>query len=218
MSIKKVYTVLIICSIAYLSLVSFLFILFSDKEVTETNDNSNAQVEIQTFVNLYNKSAITTITREETETTISVVEETSKSDNKINNETIKVKTKTKKKNSNRWKIKLTDYEIEMLCQIVMLESGGECDKGQQAVTEVILNRMYSNLFPDTLEGVLSQNGQFVTWSYRSSAKITKKVRKNVKKVLEGKTSILPYKTLYFSVAPQNSKVQEHVGGHYFCNQ
>lgn len=227
MFFRKIYTISVICSIVYLSLMGFLYILFSDKEVTETSDNSNAQIEIQTFANLYNASVTPITIREETETTIGVVEETTKSESKITEKTIKNETRnenkkqkneTKKKNRNRWNITLADYEIEILCQIVMLESGGESDKGQQAVAEVILNRMYSDLFPDTLEGVLSQNGQFVTWSYRNSANVTDTVRKNVKRVLQGKTNVLPYNTLYFSVAPQNSKIQEQIGGHYFCNQ
>jgi len=103
-------------------------------------------------------------------------------------------------------------------QITWLESGNQCDKGQQAVIEVILNRVNSNLFPNSVEGVLSQRNQFTTWNIRSRARVTKQVRRNVKKVLKGKTNVLPKSTIYFSRAPMNSRIQAHIQDHYFCNR
>ena len=41
-------------------------------------------------------------------------------------------------------------------------------EGQRAVVEVILNRVLSDKYPNTVERVLSQSGQFVTWAYRNS--------------------------------------------------
>lgn len=128
----------------------------------------------------------------------------------------------KKVASNRWGISLSKSEIDLLAKIVYLESGGESDKGQQAVVEVIFNRMYEKgNFPDTLQGVLSQRAgkgyQFVTWVNRNKAKPTERVYENIYKVLEGKTSILPYKTVFFSRGAYNNKIQIRIGGHVFCN-
>ena len=86
---------------------------------------------------------------------------------------------------NRWGIQLDEIEQDMIARITMLEAGAEPDRGQQAVVEVILNRMYSDQFPDTVYEVLSQkdNGcsQFVTWKNRNmdAAKPAERVKRNV---------------------------------------
>lgn len=120
--------------------------------------------------------------------------------------------------TNRWDITLNRNEIKLLEQITFLEAGNQSDEGMQAVVEVILNRMHSEVYPNDLTAVLSQNGQFSTWSYRTSANVTYRVKSNVEKVLDGNTNILPFETLYFSTSPLNNKVQEVIGAHYFCNQ
>ncbi len=53
-----------------------------------------------------------------------------------------------------------DYEI--LCRIVQAEAGGEDAAGKQMVAEVILNRVNSPEFPDTIAGVVFQSsgGQY----------------------------------------------------------
>jgi N-acetylmuramoyl-L-alanine amidase len=112
----------------------------------------------------------------------------------------------------------------MIARITMLEAGAEPDRGQQAVVEVILNRMYSDQFPDTVYEVLSQkdNGcsQFVTWKNRNmdAAKPSERVKRNVKAVLDGETHILPFKTMYFSLEKENGHIQCVIGNHVFCNQ
>lgn len=63
---------------------------------------------------------------------------------------------------------LTDDEKYLIYQITFLEAGNQSMEGQRAVVEVILNRVLSDMYPDTVEGVLSQSGQFTTWGYRNS--------------------------------------------------
>ena len=63
---------------------------------------------------------------------------------------------------------LTDDEKYLIYQITFLEAGNQSIEGQRAVIEVILNRVLSDKYPDTVEGVLGQSGQFTTWSYRNS--------------------------------------------------
>lgn len=129
----------------------------------------------------------------------------------------------KKEIGNRWEIILDQEEKELLARIIMLEAGGESDLGQQAVVEVILNRIHSPLFPDTVHEVLSQEGngivQFTSWKNRNlnAAEPTQQVIDSINAVLEGKTNILPYETLYFSVEGENYKVETVIGNHVFCN-
>lgn len=63
---------------------------------------------------------------------------------------------------------LTDDEKYLIYQITFLEAGNQSMEGQRAVVEVILNRVLSDEYPNTVEEVLSQSGQFTTWSYRNS--------------------------------------------------
>ena len=63
---------------------------------------------------------------------------------------------------------LTDDEKYLIYQITFLEAGNQSMEGQRAVIEVILNRVLSDKYPNTVEGVLSQSGQFTTWRSRNS--------------------------------------------------
>lgn len=121
---------------------------------------------------------------------------------------------------NRWGITLTEDEINLLGRIVMLESGGEGNKGQQAVVEVIFNRMIEDDFKGSLYEVLSAKGQFSTWKNRNSnaANPSERVMTNIHKVLNGETNILPFKTVYFATRALNKRVQIKIGGHVFCNK
>lgn len=128
-----------------------------------------------------------------------------------------------KQNYNRWNIELDEDEQELLARITMLEAGNQSSKGQQAVVEVILNRVYDKDFPDTVEGVLSQNDpvQFVTYKNRNSSKAqpTEQVYESVKAVLNDETNILPFNTVYFSRGGEKGKkVQEVIEDHVFCNK
>lgn len=120
--------------------------------------------------------------------------------------------------SNRWNITLTEEEIELLARIVWLEANGEPVEGQEAVVEVVLNRMVSELYPDTLYDVLSQKNpvQFCTWKNRDHAKPTEKEYESIRQVLYGNTQILRSDTLYFSTTPLTANVDIRIGGHSFC--
>ena len=119
---------------------------------------------------------------------------------------------------NRWNITLSPDETELLARIVWLESQGEPVKGQQAVVEVVFNRMRSDVYPDTLYEVLSQKNpvQFCSFKNRDRAKPTQKEYDSIQQVLDGKTRILRDDTMYFSTFPLTEHVEVKIGGHYFC--
>lgn len=104
---------------------------------------------------------------------------------------------------NRWNITLTQEEIDLLAKIVWLESQGEPTEGQEAVVEVVFNRMASEKYPDTLYDVLSQGNptQFCSWKNRERANPTEKEYTSIHEVLNGNTHILRNDTLYFSTEP-----------------
>ncbi|MGM9567646.1 MAG: cell wall hydrolase [Clostridia bacterium] len=55
---------------------------------------------------------------------------------------------------------LTENEIYLMAKMIYAEARGESQQGQIAVGAVIMNRVKSDLFPNTLNGVLYQKNQF----------------------------------------------------------
>ncbi len=53
-----------------------------------------------------------------------------------------------------------DKQIDLLCRCVEAESGNQSLLGKRLVCDVILNRVASEAFPDGIEDVINQPGQF----------------------------------------------------------
>ena len=51
-------------------------------------------------------------------------------------------------------------EMELIAQLVMAEAGNQDLRGKRYVADVILNRVDSDIFPDTVEEVIFQENQF----------------------------------------------------------
>lgn len=62
---------------------------------------------------------------------------------------------------------INEAELEMLACIIYAEAGGnDCgDLCRQMVGDVVLNRMEDPRFPDTIEEVLTQEGQYGVWHW-----------------------------------------------------
>ena len=112
-------------------------------------------------------------------------------------------------------ITLTAEEMDLLARIVWLEARGECFEGQQAVVEVVLNRMLSEYFPDTLTEVIYEEGQFSTVSRLHTAAPSNTQYLAIESALNG-SNILPLDVVFFSVKPQNNNIWGSIGGHVFC--
>ncbi|MGL5256951.1 MAG: cell wall hydrolase [Proteocatella sp.] len=57
-------------------------------------------------------------------------------------------------------LKITESDIDLLAKLVYCESRGEPFNGKVAVASVVLNRVMSSKFPDTIEGVIFQRNAF----------------------------------------------------------
>lgn len=57
-------------------------------------------------------------------------------------------------------ISYSDADLKLMAAIIQAEAGGESYAGQLAVGTVIMNRVKSSLFPNTLSGVIYQKNQF----------------------------------------------------------
>ncbi|MFF2479511.1 spore cortex-lytic enzyme [Paenibacillus sp. NPDC058071] len=58
------------------------------------------------------------------------------------------------------KVSANEREMNLLARIVYSEARGESYTGQVAVAAVVLNRLASSQFPDTIQGVIEQSGAF----------------------------------------------------------
>ena len=104
---------------------------------------------------------------------------------------------------NRWGIQLTPEEIELLARIVQLECGYDIQESKCAAIETIFNRMFDSRYPNTLEEVLSQGGQFSTWKNRNieQAIPTDDTYICINMVLTGQTNILEMDSVKFNNKP-----------------
>lgn len=104
---------------------------------------------------------------------------------------------------NRWGIQLTLEEIELLGRIVQLECGHDIQESKCATIETIFNRIFDPRYPNTLEEVLSQKGQFSTWKNRNIAKATPTddTYACIGMVLNGQTNVLEMDNLKFNNKP-----------------
>jgi hypothetical protein len=112
---------------------------------------------------------------------------------------------------------LTQEDIDLLAAITYLEAGNQSPEGQQAVVEVVLNRVIADNFPDTVHDVLYQPGQFSPAAQIAYTQPTEAQYAAVDAALYG-TSILPADVVYFSRSGENANVFAKIGDHVFCYQ
>lgn len=88
---------------------------------------------------------------------------------------------------NRGTISYTNEEFEMMCYVLQNEAGGCSDESKIAVANVIINRVKSPNFPNTLKGVLTANNQFTAISnyYNKVNAPTQSTKDCVRRALNG---------------------------------
>lgn len=114
-------------------------------------------------------------------------------------------------------IQLTYEERQLLARVIWVEAQGECEEGQQAVAEVVLNRMASPNFGDTLKGVIYAEGQFRSVPYLEDAEPHQAQYEAIERAIYG-PYILPEDVVHFATYPTNDNVWGQIGGHIFCHE
>lgn len=91
--------------------------------------------------------------------------------------------------ANKRKTNLTDEEIRLLEKVVSAEARGESFEAQYDVACVVLNRLESGSFPNSLEAVIRERGQFscVANGAINYAPITESVKLAVASALDNNT-------------------------------
>lgn len=106
-------------------------------------------------------------------------------------------------------------ELELLASIIFCEAGNQPYEGQVAVGAVVMNRVNSGLFPDSIEAVIYQSGQFVPagtgWldAVRSQKGYTDSAMQAAKDALAGEDPVEG--CLYFDQGGSGMQI----GAHYF---
>ena len=114
--------------------------------------------------------------------------------------------------------KLSAADVDTLARLVWLEARGEPFEGQRAVVEVVFNRMLSPSFPDTVEAVVYQAGQFTPAVYIGDTVATDQQYEAVAAALQGNEPITDADVVYFSTSAQNQRVFAIIGNHVFCRE
>lgn len=96
----------------------------------------------------------------------------------------------------QWRIAIDGEQLDLLERCVMAEGGGESYECQRAIACVVINRVLSENYPNSVEGVIKQGGQFSTWpSQIARANATDEVRQAVREALT--TAAIPEDVVYF---------------------
>ena len=114
-------------------------------------------------------------------------------------------------------------DLFWLSRVMVAEAGNQGLKGQMAVGNVVLNRVLSPIFPDTIHGVLAQKNQFSTYKGGALAKRipTESCIIAAKLVLDGGVVEEVENALWFDAKCSNSWAARHkahlatIGGHRF---
>lgn len=107
------------------------------------------------------------------------------------------------------------YNQELLASIIFCEAGNQSYEGQVAVGAVVMNRINSEKFPDTMEEVIYQSGQFVPamtgWldKVRASSGYTDDAMRAAKDAIQGVNPI--GECLFFDQGGYGYQI----GAHYF---
>ena len=109
---------------------------------------------------------------------------------------------------------ITAEERELLARVVYAEANTETLEGQIAVAQVVLNRVRSESFPDTVSEVIYQERQFSTAPILGSVVPNEANYEAVDAAFE--TEVVPYEVLYFSRGAENDRVWGQIGAHVFC--
>lgn len=113
-------------------------------------------------------------------------------------------------------------DIDIIAATVYQEANNQSFEGQQAVAEVVFNRMLNEAFPNTAYEVLYQryNGswQFSTAPLLASTTPNQTNYDAVFAALYGPQVLDSEDVVFFSRSPENSRIAAHIGAHYFCRE
>ena len=111
---------------------------------------------------------------------------------------------------------ISDSDRDLIAQTIAAEAENQPLEGKILIAHVILNRVDNDAFPNTVEGVISQDGQFTTWSHGQIQKAVPSVEdyEAVKLALRGENQepVFFFRNQHYHGC---GKPYTQVGDHYF---
>lgn len=113
---------------------------------------------------------------------------------------------------------LTVDEILLMAKVMELENGCNSDLCLMLTGSVILNRRSSPRYPDTVQGVIYDPGQYADWTLRHipTVKVTGRVMALALKLATCGT--LDGELIFQSMNPELGKVKYHIDTEYFATE
>lgn len=107
-------------------------------------------------------------------------------------------------------------EIDLVSLVCLGEAEGESEYGKRLVIDTILNRLYSEDWPETIHDVCWQKSQFSCLHNGRCKRVSVNnyIRNLVIEEMENRTNV---EVLYFSAKGYNGSPLFKEGGHYFSN-
>ena len=112
-------------------------------------------------------------------------------------------------------LKLTDEETTLLARLIYVEARGECEDGQQAIAEVVLNRYTSGLFGTSLTAMINDEDAFVPQKLLKEAKPGQAQYEAIDRALYG-PYVLPKEVMFYGRVRTTDSVWGEIGRHIFC--
>lgn len=113
-------------------------------------------------------------------------------------------------------------DVELLAICICREAGGSSEHIQKMVASVVMNRVASSVFPDTIYGVIMQPYQYNTmwidgadWPSWATDEIRASCRNSALAVANGYRAC-PESVVYQAEFQQGSGIYEQIDDFYFC--
>ncbi|MBQ6999845.1 MAG: cell wall hydrolase [Oscillospiraceae bacterium] len=114
-------------------------------------------------------------------------------------------------------IELTEEEIDLMAKVICLEAESEPFEGQQAIAEVILNRLAAGNFQSSVKSIIHAQDQFKGADRLYLAKPTHIQYEAIRRALNG-PYVVPKDVVFFATYQVNENVWGTIGEHTFCYQ
>ena len=112
---------------------------------------------------------------------------------------------------------VSNEDRELLARLIWAEAQGEPFEGQQAIAEVVINRVAADNFPGTVHDVLYAPDQFKAIGQIYAAKPTHVQYEASRRALYG-PHVVEEDVVFFSTGAVNGNVWGTIGNHTFCHQ
>ena len=114
-------------------------------------------------------------------------------------------------------IELSQEDKDLMAKLICMEAESEPFEGQQAIAEVILNRLAAGNFQSSVKNIIYAQGQFASADRLYLADPTHTQYEAIDRAFNG-PYVLPKEVTFFATYKVNERLWGKIGNHYFCYQ